>query len=71
MTHSSLLNLDRFDNSDPHILTVLLIGTEDHSRTYIHQQHRLGTIEAGLWSRLLPLPNCPSKFISILNKPMP
>ncbi|GAB4379190.1 MAG: hypothetical protein Kow00121_32810 [Elainellaceae cyanobacterium] len=71
MINSSLLNLDRFDNNDPNILTVLLIGTEDHIRTYIHQQHRLGTTDAGLWSRLLPVPNCPGKFMSILNKPMP
>jgi hypothetical protein len=40
MINSSLLNLDHFDNSDPHILTILLIGTEDHIKTYIHQQHR-------------------------------
>ena len=42
MTNSSLLNLDNFDNNDPHILTVLLIGTEDNIRAYIHRQHRLG-----------------------------
>ena len=71
MINSSLLNLDSFDNDDPYILTILLIGTEDHIRTYIHQQHNLGLTEAGTWSRLLPVPNCPGKFMSILNKPMP
>jgi hypothetical protein len=71
MINSSLLNLDQFDNNDPHILTVLLIGTEDHIRTYIHQQHRLGVTEAGAWSRLLPIPHCPGKVMSILHKTMP
>jgi hypothetical protein len=71
MFNASLLNLDNFDNTDPHILTVLLIGTEDNIRTYIHQQHRLGVTEAGAWSRLLPMSNCPGKLMSILNKAMP
>jgi hypothetical protein len=71
MINSSLLNLDTFDNSDPHILTVLLIGTEDTIRAYIHRQHRLGVTEAGSWSKLLPVPNCPGKLMSILNKIMP
>lgn len=71
MINSSLLNLDSFDNSDPHILTVLLIGTENHVKTYIYQQHQLGVTEAGAWSRLLPVPNCPGKVMSILNKSMP
>jgi hypothetical protein len=71
MTDSSLLNLDNFDNTDPHVLTILLIGTEDHLRTYIHQLHRVGVTEAGAWSKLLPVPNCPGKVMSLLNKPMP
>jgi hypothetical protein len=70
MVNASLLNLDHFDNEDPHVLTVLLIGTEDNIRTYIHQQHRLGVTEAGAWSRLLPVPNCPGKVMSLLNKTM-
>jgi hypothetical protein len=71
MINNSLLNLDNFDNNDPHILTVLLVGTEENIRAYIHQLHRLGVTEAGAWSRLLPLPNCPGKVMSLLNKPMP
>jgi hypothetical protein len=71
MINSSLLNLDSFDNTDPRILTVLLIGTEEHIRTYIHRQHSLGVAEAGTWSRLLPVPNCPGKFMSILNTTLP
>ena len=71
MTNSSLLNLDRFDNTNPHSLTVLLIGTEDHIKLYIHRQHNLGVTEAGSWSKLLPLPNCPGKVMSILHKTMP
>ena len=70
MTHSSLLNLDNFDNPDPHILTVLLIGTDDQIRTYIHRQHSAGITEAGAWSKLLPLSNCPGKVMSILNTTM-
>jgi hypothetical protein len=70
MINSSLLNLDQFDNEDPHILTVLLIGTEDHIRIYIHRQHSLGVTEAGAWSRLLPIPNCPGKVMSLLNQTM-
>ena len=71
MTNFSLLNLDNFDNNNPHVLTILLIGTEDHIRTYIYQQHRLGVTEAGAWSKLLPVPNCPGKVMSLLSKPMP
>jgi hypothetical protein len=71
MINSALLNLDSFDNQDSRILTVLLIGTEDQIKTYIHQQHCLGVTEAGAWSRLLPVPNCPRKSMSILNKTMP
>lgn len=71
MINHSLLNLDSFDNNDPRILTVLLIGTEDRIKAYIHRQHRLGVTEAGGWSKLLPVPNCPGKFMSILNKTMP
>jgi hypothetical protein len=71
MTNSSLLNLDRFDNTDPHSLTVLLIGTEDLIKLYIHRQHNLGVTEAGAWSKLLPLPNCPGKVMSILHKTTP
>ena len=43
------------------------IATEDNIRAYIHRQHRLGVTEAGAWSRLLPMPNCPGKVMSILN----
>jgi hypothetical protein len=67
MINASLLNLDNFDNSDPRMLTVLLIGTEETIRTYIHQQHRLGVAEAGAWSKLIPVPNCPGKSMSLLN----
>jgi hypothetical protein len=66
-----LLNFDSFDNHDPRIFTVLVIGTEEHIRTYIHQQHYFGVTEAGTWSKLFPVPNCPGKFMSILNKTIP
>jgi hypothetical protein len=67
MTYSSMFNLDNLDNADPYILTVLLVGTEENIRKYIHRQHNLGVTEAGAWSKLLPVPNCPGKSMSILN----
>jgi hypothetical protein len=68
MTHNSLLNLDQFDNSDPQILTILVIGTEGKVQSYIWAQHQNGFAAVGDWSRCLPVPNCPGKVMSILNK---
>jgi hypothetical protein len=68
MINSSLLNLDSFDNHDPRIFTILLIGTPEQITAYIHRQHSLGVTEAGAWSKLLPVPNCPGKCMSILNQ---
>ena len=70
MTNSSLLNLDSFDNSDPRILTILVIGTEEKVQGYIWSQQQSGFAEVGNWSRLLPVPNCPGKVMSILSKIM-
>ena len=64
---NSLFNLEQFDNTDPRILTVLVIGTEENVRRHIYNQHRLGVAEVGDWSKPLPVPNCPSKVMSILN----
>jgi hypothetical protein len=61
-------NLDRFDNTDPRVLTVLVIGTEANVRTYMHDQHRLGVVEMGTWSKLLPVPNCPDKVMTLVNR---
>lgn len=68
MINSSLLNLDSFDNSDPRILTVLVIGTEEKVQGYLCLQQQNGFAAVGDWSRLLPVPNCPGKVMSILNK---
>jgi hypothetical protein len=68
MINASLLNLDSFDNDDPRILTVLVIGTEERVQSYIWLQQRNGFAAVGDWSRLLPVPNCPGKVMSILNK---
>ncbi|MDX2213788.1 MAG: hypothetical protein SFY66_10935 [Oculatellaceae cyanobacterium bins.114] len=57
-------------NPDPRILTLLVIGTEDNVRAHILRQHTLGVIEAGQWSRLLPVPNCPDKVMSVHNRVM-
>jgi hypothetical protein len=70
MFNRSAFNLDQFDNNDPRILTVLVIGSEDNVRAHILRQHTLGIVEAGMWSRLLPVPNCPDKVMTILNRVM-
>jgi hypothetical protein len=71
MTNSSLLNLGNFDNNDPRIFTVLVIGTEERVQGYIRAQHQTGLAEVNAWSRLLPVPNCPGKVMSILNQTLP
>ncbi|NJO43309.1 MAG: hypothetical protein HC769_26190 [Cyanobacteria bacterium CRU_2_1] len=67
---NSLINLDHFNNADPRILTLLVIGTEDNVRAHILRQHTLGLTEAGEWSKPLPIPNCPGKVLCIVNKIM-
>ncbi|MBD2461331.1 hypothetical protein H6G89_09755 [Oscillatoria sp. FACHB-1407] len=57
-------------NPDPRILTLLVIGTEDNVKAHILRQHTLGINEAGHWSKLLPVPNCPDKVMSVLNRVM-
>ncbi|NJO42731.1 MAG: hypothetical protein HC865_19475 [Cyanobacteria bacterium RU_5_0] len=57
-----------FDNSDPRILTILVIGTEEKVRGYIQWQHQKGFAEVGAWSEIIPVPNCPGKYMSLLNK---
>jgi hypothetical protein len=64
------ISLDNFDNADPHILTIFVIGTEDNVKTYLLRQDSLGMIEAGAWSRPIPVPNCPDKVICALNRTM-
>lgn len=67
---SSRFNLENFDNDDPRILTVLLIGTKENVKAHILRQHTLGLTEAGAWSKPLPIPNCPDKVLCIVNKIM-
>jgi hypothetical protein len=57
-------------NPDPRIFTILVIGTEDNVKAHILRQHTLGVAEAGHWSKLLPVPNCPDKVMSVLNRVM-
>ena len=64
------IRLDNFDNADPHILTIFVIGTKDNVKAHILRQHTLGMIEAGSWSRPIPVPNCPDKVICALNRTM-
>jgi hypothetical protein len=68
MINSALLNLDSFDNHDPRILTILVIGPEEKVQGYIWLQQQHGFAPPGDWSKLLPVPNCPGKVMSILNK---
>lgn len=67
---SSRFNLENFDNDDPRILTVLLIGTEENVKAHILRQHTLGLTEAVAWSKPLPVPNSPNKILCIVNKTM-
>jgi len=57
-------------NPDPRILTLLVIGTADNVRAHILRQHSLGVAEVGSWSKMIPVPNCPDKFMCILNRIM-
>ena len=57
-----------FNNTDPRVLTILVIGTQEKVRSYILSQHHKGFAEIGAWSNIIPVPNCPGKFMSILNK---
>jgi hypothetical protein len=68
MNQHPSFKLDNFDNADPRILTVLVIGTEDNVKAHILRQHTLGVAEAGTWSKLQPVPNCPGKVMTILNR---
>ncbi len=63
-----LVNLENFDNTDPRILTLIIIGTEENVRSHILRQHSLGVVEAGAWSKPLPMPNCPGKVLCIFNR---
>ena len=54
-------------NPDLRILTLLVIGTADNVRAHILRQHSLGVAEVGSWSKLIPVPSCPGKFMCILN----
>ena len=65
-----LISLDQFNNNDPHILTILVIGTQENVRSHILRQHTLGAAEAGAWSKPIPVPSCPDKVLCILNRIM-
>jgi hypothetical protein len=67
----SHVNLDRFENDDPRIFTVLAIGTEENVKAYILRQHTLGVTEAGAWSKPLSLPHCPNKVVCVVNRILP
>jgi len=57
-------------NPDPRILTLLVIGTEDNVRAHILRQHTLGVAEVGVWSKPIPIPNCPDKVMCVFNRIM-
>jgi hypothetical protein len=67
---NSLINLDHFNNADPRILTLLVIGTEDNVRAHILRQHTLGVAEVGSWSKPIPVPTGPNKVMCVLNRIM-
>ena len=70
MCNSPSIDLDHFDNTDPRILTLLAIGTEENVKAHILRQHTLGVDEAGSWSKPIPVPNCPGKVMCVLNRLM-
>ncbi|GAB4137554.1 MAG: hypothetical protein Fur0046_11690 [Cyanobacteria bacterium J069] len=67
---STPLHLDRFTNDDPDVLTTIVIGGRSHVQSYILRLHTLGVVEAGAWSKLIPLPSCPGKVMSLVNQAM-
>lgn len=69
MTRSQF-NLENFNNDDPRILTVLLIGMEENVKAHILRQHTLGLTEAGEWSKPLSILNSPNKVLCIVNRIM-
>jgi len=64
----SPLNLGNFDNTDSRVLTIFIIGTPEKVSSYIRLQHQHRIAEAGTWSRPQPMPNCPGKVVSVLNR---
>ncbi|GAB4152590.1 MAG: hypothetical protein Fur0046_32270 [Cyanobacteria bacterium J069] len=64
------LSLDRFANDDPDVLTTIVIGGRSHVQFHILRLHTLGVVEAGAWSKLMPLPSCPGKVMSLVNRAM-
>ncbi|GAB4470218.1 MAG: hypothetical protein OHK0037_28840 [Elainellaceae cyanobacterium] len=67
---STPLYLDRFTNDDPDVLTTILIGGRSHVQFHILRLHTLGVVEAGAWSKLMPLPGCPGNVMSLVNRVM-
>ena len=57
-----------FNNTDPRVLTILVIGTQEKVRSYIVNQYQKGFADISAWSTVIPVPNCPGKFMSLLNK---
>jgi hypothetical protein len=55
MTDTTLFDFGRFDNADPRVLTLIVIGTEENVRAHILRQHTLGVAEAviSILSRVL------------------
>ena len=65
----SIFDFDQFDNQDPRILTILLIGAPELVNAHIHRLHQFNLVEAAAWSKPIALPNCPGKVIAGVNKP--
>ncbi len=59
-----------FNNLDSRVLTVLVIGTPENIRNYMLTQYRFGFAPVDAWTQILPVPNCPGKFMSLLNRKM-
>ncbi|RCJ36969.1 hypothetical protein A6770_15205 [Nostoc minutum NIES-26] len=64
---SAAFNLENLSNFNPCVLTILVIGTEENLRNYIYSQRHFG-IEVNAWSKIIPVPSCPGKHMSLLNR---
>ena len=55
-------------NPDPHILTIVAIGTAETVEAYIREQHLRGYAKTHEWSKPQPAPNSADKVLVALNR---
>ena len=55
-------------NPNPHILTIVAIGTSEAVEAYIRDQHLRGYAKTYEWSKPQPAPNSADKLLVALNR---